>query len=192
MWADFPQRLPSGKTSILLQLSNDYDTDELERELKSLDPRLLLFLRKLKQIDVAIINKKRDVATSTLKRSDVAASIDGANMIDLKHDFMLSRFKIIKRMVENMPDDPKREGCTISQLLLAFPTSLRGEPWIAPPESVCFPSHSRLRLQGLCYYSPRREQNSHMCIASFSSKPTFCSLQAVKMSTLLRHGTTIY
>ena len=138
VWADFPQRLPDGKTSVLLQLSADYNTDELEQELKALDPRLLLFLRKLKQIDIVIINKRRDIATSTLKRSDVPASVDGANMIDLKHDFTLSRFKIIKRPVENMPDDSKREGCTISQLLLAFPISLRGEPWIAPQKVYAF------------------------------------------------------
>ncbi|KAH7399670.1 hypothetical protein BKA66DRAFT_437202 [Pyrenochaeta sp. MPI-SDFR-AT-0127] len=138
VWADFPERIRSGKTSVLLQLSADYDPEELEHDLKSLDPRLLLFLRKLKQIDVMSFNKLGDVTGSTLRRCDVPSSADGADMIDLHHDAALSRFKVIKRVVKDMPQDSKREGCKTSEVLLGFPIGPEGEPWLAPQKVYAF------------------------------------------------------
>jgi hypothetical protein len=137
-WAEFPEPPRSGYTSLLLQLANDYDTEELEHELRSLDPRLLLFLRKLKQIEVMSFNRFGDVVSNTLSRRDVPASADGAKMIRLHHDASSSTFKIIERLVRNMPRDPKREGCTASEVLLAFPIGPEGEPWIAAQKVYAF------------------------------------------------------
>jgi hypothetical protein len=54
IWEKFPEgeNLLPGYTSILLQLSDDYNPEELVAEIKSLDPRLLIFLRNLRQINV--------------------------------------------------------------------------------------------------------------------------------------------
>ncbi|KAF2852960.1 hypothetical protein T440DRAFT_466522 [Plenodomus tracheiphilus IPT5] len=138
VWTDFPETTRSGNTSILLQLSADNYPEELEYELKSLDPRLLLFLRKLKQLEVMGFNKLGDVTTSTLRRRDVAASTDGAKMVHLHHDAALSRFKVIEHVVKNMPQEPKRVGCTSSEVLLAFAVGPEGEPWIAPQKVYAF------------------------------------------------------
>jgi hypothetical protein len=137
-WAEFPDKLLSRNTSMLLQLSADYDTEELEHELKCLDPRLLLFLRKLTQINVMSFNKRGDITSNMLKRRDLPASSDGANMVCLHHDAALTNFKTTRILVTGMPTESKRIGCTTSEILLAFPTTPEDEPWIAPQRVYAF------------------------------------------------------
>jgi hypothetical protein len=138
IWDEFPDfRLPNN-TSVLLQLSADYDTGELEDELKSLDPRLLMFLRKLKQINVTSYGKFGKMWRTSLGRHDAAPSLEGASRVNLHHNAAFSSFEVIRFPVYNMPEDPKRLGCTASEILLAFPVSPSGEPWIAPQKVYAF------------------------------------------------------
>ncbi|KAF2679081.1 hypothetical protein K458DRAFT_408347 [Lentithecium fluviatile CBS 122367] len=138
IWAEFPEyRLPHN-TSVLLQLSVDYDTAELEDELKSLDPRLLMFLRKLKQVNVTCYGELGKVWRSSLGRHDTAPSLEGASRVNLHHNAAFSSFEVIRSPVDDMPRDPKRLGCTASEILLAFPVSPNGEPWIAAQKVYAF------------------------------------------------------
>jgi hypothetical protein len=137
-WTNFPITLRSGHTSVLLQLAMNYEAAELEHELRSLDPRTLLFLRKLKQIDVEIFNKLGHPTNSILRRCDIPASTDGAKMVNLYYNAAESTFKITTSLVSYMPPEPKRVGCTTSEVLLAFPITQKGEPWIASQNVYAF------------------------------------------------------
>lgn len=138
IWCDFPDTLPSGNTSILLQLSDDYDSTELEYELKSLDPRLLIFLRKLKQINITSIGTYGMNWRTALTCHDALPEADGANIINLRQDDGLSSFKVIQLPILDMPNDAKRQGCTASEILLAFPVDPGGGPCIAPQKVYAF------------------------------------------------------
>lgn len=53
-WADFPVEPPPTHTSFYLQLSKDFNQDELFQDLKTFDPARLLFLRRIKVIELSI------------------------------------------------------------------------------------------------------------------------------------------
>ena len=54
IWADFPEpRLPE-YTSFLLQLPEDYDEEELVQDLIAFDPTLLIFLRRVNEINLRV------------------------------------------------------------------------------------------------------------------------------------------
>lgn len=124
IWSEFPDfRLPQN-TSMLLQLPADYDTGELENELESLDPRLLIFLRKLRQINVNCYGSFGKTWTSTFRRDDDWLSLEGEGLINLKHDAASSSFEVIRFPIYDMPTDPKRLDCAASEILLAFPVTI--------------------------------------------------------------------
>lgn len=137
-WAEFPDTIREGNTSVLLQLSPDYNIEELELELSALDPRLLLFLRKLTQIDVIVSNMVGDVTSIALRRRNLPASIYGMESFHLQHNAALTIFHTSKFEVQGMPTEAKRTGFTTSEIWLAFPTNLEGEPWIAPQKVYAF------------------------------------------------------
>lgn len=138
IWSEFPDtRLPRN-TSVLLQLSDAYDTREIEDELKSLDPRLLIFLRKLKQVNVMNYGKFGQLWKMNLGRNDVPSLLEGASRVELYQDTSSSQFEVIRFPVGNMPNDPKRQGCTDSEILLAFPIDLDGRPSIAAQKVYAF------------------------------------------------------
>ena len=137
-WADFPGRRLDGFTSILLQLSADYDPKQLITELKSLDPRRLVFLRQLRQINITIIDKSGKTWKSTLGRHDNSDGADGLEVVRLLHNKASSTLNITRYPVVSLPSDPKRLGCTASEILLAFPTTESGEPLVEPQSVYAF------------------------------------------------------
>lgn len=54
IWDEFPAVIKPGYTSLFLQLSEDYNRRGLLDELRSLDSRLLIFLRHLRNITISI------------------------------------------------------------------------------------------------------------------------------------------
>jgi hypothetical protein len=138
IWEHFPEPPSAGYTSILLKLSDDYDPGELIAEIRSLDPRLLIFLRKLKQVNVMIYEKDGRVWRNTLGRHDVPADKDGQQIINLDQNAAFSSFKITRFLVDPVQPDPKRLGCAQSEILLAFPFNQSGEPQIEPQSVYAF------------------------------------------------------
>jgi hypothetical protein len=138
IWERFPRpRLP-GYTSILLQLSRTYDPNELVDEIKALDPRFLIFLRQLKHVKITCHNKNGKVWESTLGRSDVPRGPSLQNVIDLQFNSASSSYQITKYNVDSLPSEPKRLGCALTEILLAFPIKSPGEPWIESQKVYAF------------------------------------------------------
>jgi hypothetical protein len=140
IWAKFPegQQPPAGYTSILLQLADDYDPEKLVAELQSLDPRLLIFLRNLRQINVRTLMSARGSWSSSLRRCDVPSLAPGETSVQLWHDLERSSLKVVSSLIRALPPDPKRPGCRESEILLAFPINNSREPSIVPQKVYAF------------------------------------------------------
>jgi hypothetical protein len=123
IWEKFPAKALHGFTSILLQLSQDYDVTELIREIKALDPRLLIFLQKLKKINIKIIEGGIDPWETSLERHDEPGRDGRQQLVTLSHRSSLLTYRIFRLQVKQLPHDPKRAEFTESELLLAFPLS---------------------------------------------------------------------
>lgn len=137
IWADFPKiRLP-GFTSILLQLSHDCEVEELVREIKALDSKLLIFLWKLKEVNIEVFGDdgiswktmlgQQDTWKTTLRRQDVISRNDGQHFITLQHDKRFLSYTVFRHPVLQLPPDRRRAGCKQSEILLAFPSNSSSE-----------------------------------------------------------------
>ncbi|KAL2688953.1 hypothetical protein Neosp_003003 [[Neocosmospora] mangrovei] len=142
IWAKFPGRHQDGFTSVLLDMEPGQHHSRLLNELRTFDPRLLIFLRKLKKIDISILEKGKSPWKTTLARGD-----DNADVFSKHHDLQRlslyrnseqSRFVVTRHSVTGLPDDPKRPGCTDSEMLMAFPVADDGSPYISTQHVYAF------------------------------------------------------
>jgi hypothetical protein len=138
IWEKFPLPILPGYTSIFLQLSRDYRPKELISEIKSFDPRLLIFLRKLRQVNLKSSDERGKVWKTTLRRHDVSSGPNGDNVIELWHNAASSSLKSTHFQVNGFSPEPKRPGCSHSEILLAFPITRGGEPWIQSQNVYAF------------------------------------------------------
>jgi hypothetical protein len=132
IWEQFPEPRLRGYTSMLLQLSNDYNPTELIMEIRLLDPKLLIFLRKLRQINIRSYDGNGIFLERSLGRNETSAETDSLSIVNLQTRTRTSSaslwFKTTRFPVVHLPTDPKRPGSTQSEILLAFPISSSGNP----------------------------------------------------------------
>ena len=120
IWADFPEPTLPGYTSFYLQLSENCE-DEIIREIRELDPTILMFLRQLRQINLTVTQADGQVWTQKLWRRDRAA--DGSLITTLHRGDSISEYIVIKHHALQLPGEDKRRGCSESEVMLAFPIS---------------------------------------------------------------------
>jgi hypothetical protein len=120
IWAEFPEPTYDGSTSILLEIAPDIDTRELLTELKKLDSRLLIFLRKLRSINVAVFQPGGIVWRKSLSREDNSDD-EQQQVVTLDNNEVSVSYVITRFPVHSMPVEQKREGCKSSEIMLAFP-----------------------------------------------------------------------
>ncbi|KIX07808.1 uncharacterized protein Z518_02462 [Rhinocladiella mackenziei CBS 650.93] len=120
-WDTFPAEPLPGFTSVMLQLRDGYDQTELLNEMRSMDPRYLLFLRKLKEIYIAISHPDRPEWETTLRRRDDQASDESRRTTTLSHDDQSMTYLVRQYIASSLPYEPKRGGRKKSSILLAFP-----------------------------------------------------------------------
>jgi hypothetical protein len=139
IWADFPEKALQGFTSILLQLSNGYDERELLHEIRSLDARLLVFLRKLRQVNLSIFDGDTQSWTKTLSRHDEkCAPNQQYQLMKLQNNLNSQRYAITRFSVLDMPSESKRTGCNQTEIILAFPFLDSNEAILEPQQVYAF------------------------------------------------------
>ncbi|KAL2419264.1 hypothetical protein ABEF95_003141 [Exophiala dermatitidis] len=118
IWEVFPEPTDPSWTSMLLQLSAGYEEKQLLHDLKTFDPRMLIFLRRLKKVKI-VIHQAGPVWQTTLTKK--LQSNDQETAIELTQDYKTLRYMVSSYLVENLPVEPKRPGASSSQIMLAFP-----------------------------------------------------------------------
>ncbi|OCK83978.1 hypothetical protein K432DRAFT_463823 [Lepidopterella palustris CBS 459.81] len=119
IWEKFPEKTLRDHTSFYLQLSGDYAEDELVHEIRQLDPRMLIFLRQLKEINLTIARNNEKPWTQSLRRTD---KVENGTLFTTLHQESSSwKYVITRHHFEDLPPEPKRPGCSNSEVLIAFP-----------------------------------------------------------------------
>lgn len=121
--ADFPGKLATGFTSIMLQLSTEYDETGLIREIKLLDPRLLVFLRKLRRIKLSILEHDGNSWQTTYERHDERSWNNDQQLVKLQRGGKPLHYIVTRYLVDQLPTEPNRPGCAQSEILLGFPVT---------------------------------------------------------------------
>jgi hypothetical protein len=121
IWENFPEKKSMGHTSFYLQLLGEPTESEVVAEIQTLDPRMLIFLRQLREINLSITGADGKTRTQNLRRVDRK---DNSILITtLYYDAVSWDFIVKSHLVSDMPDEPKRPGCSVSEILIAFPIS---------------------------------------------------------------------
>jgi hypothetical protein len=112
-----------------MRLSAQYNEHELIDELRSFDPRMMMFLRRLKRIKINIHLDNGDVWSRRLGRKDgfLRRQNTDERVTQLEHDGNTMRYIVTDHDVSELPTEEKRPGVSKSKIILAFPTN-DGEP----------------------------------------------------------------
>lgn len=199
-WAEFPGQHIPGFTSIRIQILPEISDDPLLGELQSLDPRLLVFLRRLQKIVVTIDTPL--VQWSTTIRKDVVSSEDGeVDQVTLRSDSEEQQYAVLRHTVENLPFEHRRQGTFRSVVTLGFPV-IDGTCVELPSQHVYaflpirdfgFKVRSTLHhLQVFCLLLFASRFKHLTAGGSFFSTPTSYLVLAGKRSSKLYPGIELY
>ncbi|EXJ77094.1 hypothetical protein A1O3_10252 [Capronia epimyces CBS 606.96] len=118
IWEPFPGPSEPSMTSILLQLSPDYQEKGLLSDLKQFDPRMLMFLRRLKRVKIIIHEGGAPWETTLSKNIGISHQ---ETSVELTQDDKTMRYLVSSYTARSLAPEPKRPGATESQIMLAFP-----------------------------------------------------------------------
>ncbi|EWG44919.1 hypothetical protein FVEG_15755 [Fusarium verticillioides 7600] len=114
-------------TQFLLELKSQRDYDIIKKELNSIEPDLLLFLRNLHQVHISTYGSNKVYRRKTTKFD--ARYKGEAVEISVQSDDITSKELIVHRhVVEKLPPEPQREGVVSSEVVLAFIVDSEANP----------------------------------------------------------------
>lgn len=119
IWSPFPEPIRPGYTSFYLKLSEDCDEDRIAHDIQHLDPTMLLFLRRLREINLNIMLADGQMWTRTLRRKDTLSR--GGLITQLHRGLTISDYIVVKHLVSDLPEDKDRAGVRESEISLALP-----------------------------------------------------------------------
>lgn len=119
IWADFPETTMPGWTSMYLQLSKKQEEDTLVEELQNFDPNLLIFLRRVRQIERRIVLPNGSIWERKVCKSE---EIQGSDRVVALHNGQDTAYYLVRtHVVTGLPKEPKRPNWVQTKILLAFP-----------------------------------------------------------------------
>lgn len=136
VWTEFPIPAKRGYTTFYLHLLPNCNRRELLKEILALDPRMLIFLRQLRQININIEVKDNPPLSRALSRLPDTPGPLGS-MVTLRQDFTIFKYLVFSHQARQLPREPKREGLSASQVLLAFPVADK-QPKLEPQQVYAF------------------------------------------------------
>jgi hypothetical protein len=146
-WDSLPHNVQprAGYTTFYLQLSATFNTTGLINYLRTLDERLLMFLRRLKNIELNISEDKGPKWTRTLQREDIvnksgnetrfltSSTIDQEGTRTVRQEYLFFRYQ-----ANRLPAEKKRPGQTVSEIVLVFPIDSEGKPRLGPEKVYAY------------------------------------------------------
>ncbi|KAK9425919.1 putative Heterokaryon incompatibility domain-containing protein [Seiridium unicorne] len=109
-------------TSFILEIPQDFDVQPVLKEIRTLDSRMLLFLRRLRRIDLTINGIGGGVWHNTISRRDELPSGSGIlRSVTLKYGDQAHLYYVINYIAKGLPHDDQRPKARHADITLAFP-----------------------------------------------------------------------
>ncbi|KAL8364769.1 hypothetical protein RB595_003849 [Gaeumannomyces hyphopodioides] len=141
-WAVFPGKVRPGWTSIHLKLKPGLDREQLVEEMGKFDATLLLFLKKIRAIQVQIQPPHKWLpgrsSNRTMQRLDDASGLGGLAILSLTPS-TFPGYAINHYTVRGMPPALERPSRAESEIVLAFPKAPQQQK-----EAAGFPGEHRV------------------------------------------------
>jgi hypothetical protein len=128
---DFPRAdRQKNCTQFLLHLRSTEDLDQIEADLDDIKPQILLFLRSLRQLK---INTNNGEITHVVQDEGYDVELGGETKAlftidDKNHRSNETKYIMVRHNATDMPQDKRREGVTMSEVVLAFPIQNSNTP----------------------------------------------------------------
>ena len=127
-----PTVATDGQTTMCLRIDKGYDAAELSSAMRSLDPRMLLFLRKLHILDLSVVEPTGERWSAQLRRAEPIPSRRGFSAVDLFKDGARQRYALTSYVAKNLEPSPRRPGRTESEIVFGVAVSDNGTPILSP------------------------------------------------------------
>lgn len=125
-------------TQFLLELNSNEDYRQIRGDLKTLGSETLIFLRKLKQLDVSTDDERKTYKLRTdswnFNFGGETATISETTGWQTK----TTKYMIERQTVEDLPPEPRREAVATSEVVVAFAVEDRITPIVKPQQVFAF------------------------------------------------------
>ncbi|KAK9788173.1 putative Heterokaryon incompatibility domain-containing protein [Seiridium cardinale] len=109
-------------TSFILEIPQDFDVQPVLKEIRGLDSRMLLFLRRLRRIDLTINSIGGGFWHNTISRRDELPSGSGIlRSVTLQYGDQAHLYYVINYIAKGLPHDDQRPKTRHADITLAFP-----------------------------------------------------------------------
>lgn len=122
VWVEYPVPTSPEYTSFFLQLSDDYDEEELVQAIMNFDAAIMIFLRRLRVINFQITKADGTEWTRKVYRTEYYDE-NSQHVVVLHSGDTDLRYISTTLEVKDLPQDSQRPGTSCSQLQLAFPVT---------------------------------------------------------------------
>lgn len=125
-WAEFPQQHKRpGMTQFLLELAPDAPKARIKNDLRGFDPTQLLFLRKLRTVEVSVDGKKMMVRREDFQDvSEYNGEMRRLTVSDPdSHKEVVTDYTIVRKRILVTHESTKRRGAKDTEVVLAFPVA---------------------------------------------------------------------
>jgi hypothetical protein len=134
------ERIP-GHTQFLLEVKDVDDYVEIQHDLKTIEPQLLMFLRRLEKLRVSTPEIDNTYSRQDLKSDD---QFGGETvMITMQNTgstqpTQRTKYIVHRHNVKSLPAESRREGITVSEVILGFPIHDSAAPMICKQSTFAF------------------------------------------------------
>lgn len=143
MMLPIPSNFPSNDrikdhTQFLLELKRNEDYRQIRGELQGLGSETLIFLRKLKQLDVSINGERK---TYKLRTDDWNPDFGGETATiseTTDQQTKTTKYMVERQTVQDLPPDSRREAVATSEVVVAFAVKDRTTPIVEPQQAFAF------------------------------------------------------
>jgi hypothetical protein len=134
IWTDFPEPTQPGCTSMYLQLSQGYEEETLIHELETFDTNLLIFLRRIEEINIRITYRDEKVWEKKISKIETRQGTDRVAVLHTGESTV--QYLIRTHVISSLPNERKRPNWPQTKILLAFPTAGFPEQPRLDPQNV--------------------------------------------------------
>lgn len=125
-------------TQFLLELNRNEDYRQIRGDLKALESETLIFLRKLKQLDVSFDDKRTTYKLRTNTRNSNFGGETATISETTDQKTKTTKYMIERQTVEKLPPESRREAVATSEVVVAFPVKDRITPIVKPQQVFAF------------------------------------------------------
>jgi hypothetical protein len=134
IWSDFPEPTRPEDTSMYLQLSKHYNEETLVHELLTFDTNLLIFLRRIEEINLRVVRRENPEWKRRIWKTENCGVED--RVVNLHDEGSIFRYLIRAHVIKDLPMEQKRPNWPETSILLAFPTATASEKPQFIPQNV--------------------------------------------------------